>query len=175
MKSSESHILIVSLYVDYLIYTGSNEHSEFKRSMKDEFDITDLGKMRYFLGVEVIQSQKFIFINQNKYANEYLERFGMATSKPVANPVAAGNKFPEINDDGRLIDSTVYKQVIGSLMHLYVTRLDIAYFVNLVSRFMERPTENYYMAAKRILRYLRGTTNMGVLYKREGKNHLEAY
>lgn len=147
---------------------------EFKRSMKDEFDMTDLGKMRYFLGVEVVQNQKLIFINQSKYVKGVLERFGMASSKPVTNPVTVGSKISK-HDDGKLVDSTLYKQVIGSLMYLNATRPDIAYFVSLVSRFMERPTENHYMAAKRILRYLRGTADMGILYKREGQNHLEAY
>lgn len=91
----------------------------------------------------------------------------MATSKLVTNKAVLGSKFSR-NDEGRLKDSTVYKQVTGSLIYLNAIRPDIMYSVSLVNRFMEKPTENHYMAAKTILRYLRGTTDMGTLYKREG-------
>ena len=83
MKTEDGgKILIVSLYVDDLIFTGNNEDmfERFKESMKKEFAMSDLGKMKYFLGVEVIQDHHGIFINQMKYAHEVLERFGMLNS-----------------------------------------------------------------------------------------------
>lgn len=97
-KGDKNCIPIVSLYVGDLIYTESNDHmiDEFKRSMKEEFDMSDLGRMRYLLGVEVLQNHSFIFINQNKYVNEVLKRFGMAASKPVANPVTVGSNCPKM-------------------------------------------------------------------------------
>ncbi|PRQ54239.1 putative RNA-directed DNA polymerase [Rosa chinensis] len=86
------NILIVSLYVYDLIFTSNNEDMfvKFKQSMMKEFAMTDLGKMKYFLGVEVIQNEQGIFINQKKYANEVLARFGMIDSNSVKNPIVPG-------------------------------------------------------------------------------------
>lgn len=103
----EGMILIVSLYVDNLIFTGNSKDmfEEFKQSMKKEFDMTDLGRMTYFLGVEVIQNDDGIFIGQSKYARDALERFGMDKSKPVSNPVAPGNKLTK-KGSGNEVDAT---------------------------------------------------------------------
>lgn len=169
-------ILIVSLYVDDLIFTGNNSDmfEEFKKSMKGEFDITDLGKMSYFLGVEVIQSSDGIFITQAKYAREILERFGMINCKPVSNPVVTGSKLSK-RGGGAEVDITNYKHMVGSLMYLTATRPDLMYVVCLTSRYMEKPTEVHLQAAKRIMRYLRGTVNFGILYNSQGKEELIAY
>lgn len=93
--SKDEGILIVSIYVDDLIYTGNNVDmlKEFRRSMKKEFDMTDLGKMRYFLGIEVIQEDHGIYISQRKYAMEVLDRFGMTNCNPVTVPMVPGCKL----------------------------------------------------------------------------------
>lgn len=93
---------------------------EFKRSMMVEFDMSGLGKMGYFLGVEVIQDEGHIFITQQKYAKDILDRYGMIDSKPVSNPVVAGNKMTK-DEEGKLVSATLFKQVIGSLMYLNAT------------------------------------------------------
>ncbi|PNX79687.1 copia-type polyprotein, partial [Trifolium pratense] len=131
-------IIIVSLYVDDLICTGNDMHMihAFKESMKKKFAMTDLGKMKYFLGVEVIQSEKGKFINQHKYAVEILKKF----------------------------DAREYKQMVGSLMYLLAIRLDIAYSVCLVARYMDRPIELHVTTIKRIMRYLKGTLVDGIMY-----------
>lgn len=161
------NILIVSLYVDDLIFTGNNEDMfvKFKQSMMKEFAMTDLGKMKYFLGVEVTQNEKGIFINQRKYAHEVLERFGMSNSNSVKNPIVPGIKLSK-NGGGTAVDSTRFKQVVGSLMYLTATRPDLMFSVSLISRYMERPTQLHLHVAKRILRYLKGTTELGIAYRR---------
>ncbi|XP_024200534.1 uncharacterized mitochondrial protein AtMg00810-like [Rosa chinensis] len=112
----------------------------FKSSMKQEFDMSNLGRMKYFLGVEVVQGSKGIFINQKKYANEVLERFGMKYCNSVKNPVVPGFK-PVKDEGGAGMDTTVNKQIVGSLMYLTAPRPDLAYVVSLISRFMERLTD----------------------------------
>jgi hypothetical protein len=141
-SGDKDDILLVSLYVDDLIFTSNNLSlvEEFKNSMKKKFDMPDLGKMRYFLGVEVEQSQKGIFIHQQKYASEILARFGMDNCNKVCNPIVHGCKLIK-NENGMASDSTLYKQMVGSLMYLLATRPDLAYSVCLVARFMDRPTE----------------------------------
>ncbi|KAL6321590.1 hypothetical protein AAG906_024591 [Vitis piasezkii] len=169
-------ILIVSLYVDDLIFTGNDESMfvKFKNSMKLEFDMTDLGKMKYFLGVEVLQNSEGIYISQRKYAKEVLERFGMEKSNSVKNPIVPGDRLTK-NEGGVKVDATKYKQLVGSLMYLTATRPDLMYVVCLISRFMASPTEMHLQAAKRVLRYLKGTVDLGVFYQKEGNGELMAY
>jgi hypothetical protein len=159
-------ILIVSVYVDDLIYTGNDEHMmrNFKRSMREMFAMTDLGKMKYFLGIEVIQNKQGIFINQQKYGSEILQRFGMSDCNGVCSPIVPGCKLVK-DEAGKAIDATMYKQMIGCLMYMLATRPDMAYSVCLTARYMERPTEMHVAAVKRILRYLKGTLDHGILYK----------
>ena len=137
-KTTERKCLFVSVYVDDLIFTGNNGAmlEKFKSSMKQKFDMSDLGRMKYFLGVEVMQLSEGIFINQRKYANDVLERFGMSNCNPVKNPVIPGVKL--VKDEGGIsMDATLYKQMVGSLMYLTATRPDLAFMVNLISRFIE--------------------------------------
>ena len=139
VKHIEGKALIVSLYVDDLIYTGNCEElfEEFKSSMKKNFDMTDMGKMRYFLEVEVTQNEKGIFIHQQKYAREILSKFGMEDCNFVCNPIVPGNKLMK-NEGGKYVDATNFKQIIGSLMYLLATRPDLGYSVCLIARFMEK-------------------------------------
>lgn len=167
--------LVVSVYVDDLIYTGNDEtmFERVKHSMKQEFDMSDLGRMKYFLGVEVVQGSEGILINQRKYANEVLERFGMEQCNPVKNPVVPG--FQHGKDEASTsVDATAYKQMLGSLMYLNATRPDLAYVLSLIIRFMERPTKLHQQAIKRVMRYLKGTAELGIFYKR-GEEKLIAY
>jgi transposase InsO family protein len=164
--SGKDKILIISLYVDDLIYTGNDEMlmESFKSSMKKEFSMTDLGKMRYFLGVEVKQCDQGIFIHQHKYASEILNRFGMESCNQVCSPIVPGCKLVK-DEKGKATDATLYKQMIGCLMYLLATRPDMTFSVCLAARYMDRPTEMHVAAVKRILRYLKGTLKLGILYK----------
>ena len=166
--SKEGKVLIISLYVDDLIFTGNDElmFTEFKNSMKHEFDMTDLGKMRYFLGLEVLQRSDGVFINQKKYALEVLQLFGMEKSNSVHNPIVLGFKL--VKDEGGVkVDKNYYKQIVGSLMYLIATKPDMMFVVSLISRYMENPTEFHLQGAKRMLRYLKEATEFGIFYKRE--------
>lgn len=172
-RSTEGRILIVSIYVDDLIYTGDDKCMmvEFKRSMMEAFDMSDLGKMRFFLGIEILQKPEGIFICQRKYATDILKKFTMSESKPVNSPIVPGFK---INRDanGTAVDDTYFKQIVGSLMYLTATRPDIMFSVSLISRYMSKPTESHLQAAKRILRYLKGTTSYGIFYRKGGEKDL---
>ncbi|XP_050117705.1 secreted RxLR effector protein 161-like [Malus sylvestris] len=151
-------LLIVSLYVDDLIFIGNDESmfKTFKRSMMIEFDMTDLGMMSYFLGIEVVQRLEGMYVGQQKYAQEVLERFNMDQCNPVHNHVVPGFKLMK-DEDGVMVDNTMYKQIVGSLMY------------------MERPTKLHLQAAKRVLRYLKGTIDFGLFYKKRGNEDLIGY
>ncbi|XP_048228654.1 uncharacterized mitochondrial protein AtMg00810-like [Ricinus communis] len=112
-----------------------------------EFEMTDLGLMHYFLGLEVIQSYAGIFMCQRRYVQDILTKFQMQDCNPVYTPAETSLKLVK-DPDGVKIDSTLYKQIVGSLMYLTSTRPDIMFVVSLISRFMKNPTEMHLMAAK---------------------------
>jgi hypothetical protein len=170
----QGKILIVCLYVDDMIYTGNLELTSFKHAMQSEFEMTDLGIMKYFLGIEVDQSTKGIFVCQQKYATDIIKRFCMEDCNPTETPIPLGTKLSK-QDEGPTVDSTLYKSLVGSLLYLTTTRPDIMYATNFVSRFMESPKDSHWKMAKRILRYVAGTLNFGLWYTQSDDNHLSGY
>lgn len=174
-KKIERKILVVSLYVDDLIFAGNDELlcAEFKSSMQREFEMTDMGRMKFFLGVEVGQSDEGIHICQKKYAKEVLERFNMWSCNSVKNPIVPGTVVSKEGKNGT--DATLYKQLVGCLMYLTVTRPDLMFVVCLISRFMSDPKEEHMMIAKRVLRYIKGTLDFGMFYGRSSKLNLVEY
>jgi hypothetical protein len=148
--------------------------NDFKEAMQSEFEMTDLGLMKYFLGIEVEQSEKGIFICQQKYATDILKRFKMNKCKPTDTPIATGTKLSK-QDEGTTIDYTLYKRLVGSLMYLTTTRPYIMYAVSLISRFMENPKISHWKVGKRILRYIAGTTDYGIWYSNSEDDSLVGY
>uniref|UniRef100_A0A2N9ICE2 Integrase catalytic domain-containing protein n=1 Tax=Fagus sylvatica TaxID=28930 RepID=A0A2N9ICE2_FAGSY len=158
-------ILIVCLYVDDLIFTGNNPSmfEDFKNAMAREFEMTDIGLMAYYLGIEVKQTEEGIFISQEGYAKEILKKFEMLDCKSISTPVECGVKLSR-HDEEENVNPTLFKSLVGSLRYLTCTRPDILYGVGLVSRYMEAPTMTHLKTAKRILRYVKGTLDFGLLY-----------
>eukprot|EP00253_Pinus_taeda_P003666 PITA_03666 len=128
----------------------------FKIVMKEEFEMTNMGLLRYFLGIEVGQSENGIFISKEKYVNELLKIFNMQDSKAAITPTVMGLKLSK-EDISKDFDPSLYKSIVGNLMYLTATRPDIMHAISLISRFMERPKEAHWQAAKIILRYVKGT------------------
>ena len=159
------NLLIVSLYVDDLIITGNDSKmiEEFKLEMMKSFEMSDLGLMHYFLGMEVCQDDG-IFISQKKYAEDLLKKFNMSDCKSVATPLIANEKFKK-EDGGKLADGAAYRSLIGSLLYLTSTRPDLMFATSMLSRFMQNPSQVHFGAAKRVLRYVQGTLKFGILFK----------
>ena len=125
------------MYVDDVIFTGNDSYLVVK---KDEFEMTDMGLLRCFLGIEVGKTENKIFISQAKYVNEVLKIFNMQDCKAAITPTVMGLKLRK-EDISKDFDPSLYKSIAGSLMYLNVTRLDIMHVVSLISRFMERPKD----------------------------------
>ncbi|XP_058004059.1 retrovirus-related Pol polyprotein from transposon TNT 1-94 [Hevea brasiliensis] len=166
VKHQSNDVVVVSLYVDDLLVTGSNLKliEEFKFKMQQVFEMNDLGKMCYFLGMEISQSDKGFFVSQKKYAWELLKKFDFSKCKPVSIPATHGEKLKK-NDDSQLADALIYRSMIGSLLYLSITRPDIMFATSILSRFMNSPSEIHLVAAKRVLRYIRGTIDYGLFYR----------
>ncbi|XP_014631455.1 uncharacterized protein LOC114411183 [Glycine soja] len=147
---------------------------EFKKAMMQEYEMTDLGLMRYFLGMQVKQRPGQIFISQEKYADDLLKKFNMQDCKPLATPMAMNEKLSK--DDGQnKVNATVYRSLVGSLIYLTNSRPDIVHAVSIVSRFMSNPSKAHFAAAKRILRYVKGTKDFGILYETDKDFNLTGY
>ena len=176
IKSQGQYTLLLSLYVDDLIYMGNNTKMmmEFKEDMMKTFEMTDLGLMSYFLGIEVSQRNEGIFISQKKYTEGLLKKFKMYGCKPVATPLITNEKLQK-NDGAPEADASKYRSLIGSLLYLTATRPDIMYATSLLSRFMQSPSQIHFGAGKRILRYLQGTKEFGIRYTTKTNSELLGY
>ena len=135
-----------------------------------------LGLMHYFLGLEVWQSPDRIFLDQGKYAVEILKRFDMLECKPMNTPMEMKLKLKLLVDtSSKLIDATLYRQIIGLLMYLTNTRPDIYFVVNTLSQFLVEPRCVHLVAAKHVMRYLKGTMDYGLSYDGDHDVTLSGY
>ncbi|CAA6674500.1 unnamed protein product [Spirodela intermedia] len=134
--------------------------------MADAFKMSDLGLLRYYLGIEVRQSARGTSISQGAYAAKILERSGMAGCNPCQVPMATRLKLSKRSTEP-LVDATAYRSIVGSLRYLVNTRLDLAFAVGYVSRFLEEPRKDHLTAVKQILRYVAGTKSWGLNYERK--------
>ncbi|KAA0051914.1 putative copia-type polyprotein [Cucumis melo var. makuwa] len=169
-------ILVVCLYVDDLIFTGNcaSMFEDLKKARTQEFEMIDIGLMSYYLGIEVKQSEEGIFISQERYTREILEKFNMMNSKPIATSIETGTKLSK-HEEGDDVDPSYFKSLVGSLRYLTCTRPYILFSVGLVSRFVESPTTTHLKVTKRILRYLKGTLDYGLFYSSSKEFKLEGY
>jgi hypothetical protein len=156
---------VLCLYVDDLLITGNNEAhiNEFKLALNKEFEMTDLGHMSYFLGIEFLKTDKGILMHQSRYASEILKKFEMDQCNSALSPAEPRQQLSSCTEE-KDVDSTYYRKIIGSLRYLCNTRPDLAYSVGIVSRFMEKPKSSHLMAVKRILRYVKGTIDYGIMF-----------
>lgn len=166
-QQGNGEFLLVCLYVDDIIYLGSSQSliDDFKSCMMRTFEMTDLGLLKYFLGLEVLQSKEGIFVCQKKYAVDMLKRFNMANCETSATPMNINEKL-QCEDGTEKANPSVFRSMVGGLNYLTHTRPDISFSVSAVSRFLHSPTKQHLGAAKRILRYVAGTVNYGIWYSR---------
>eukprot|EP00253_Pinus_taeda_P020507 PITA_20507 len=167
--------LILVLYVDDLVITGAERLIEHcKIDLATEFEMKDIGLMHYFFGLEVWQEEGHFFLGQGKYIVDILSRFHMEDCRPMSTPMITNWKKLHASDS-ELVDPTLYRQLIGSLMYLVNTGPDICFAVNTMSQFMCEPRKVHWVAAKHILRYLQGTVDYGQDYRQGDGVRLVGY
>lgn len=169
-------VLYTLVYVDDIIITGNStaKVNECISKLASSFSIKDLGSLHYFLGVEVIPTSTGLFLSQHKYIVDLLERTKMTDAKAVLTPLSTSIALTK-DDSSPNTDATFYRSTIGSLQYLSMTRPDIAFPVNKLAQFMQKPTTTHLTALKRILRYLKGTIFHGLLLQKPATSSLIAY
>ena len=161
----------MGVYVDDLIVTGSSTEAieTFKEEMKKRFAMSDLGSLSSYLGLEVRQCEDYIFLSQQAYARKILQSAKLTECNAVSTPLEARVKFTTSEENDR-VNVTSYRSLIGSLRYLTHTRPDLLYSVGVLSRYMEKPSQEHLNAVKRVIRYVKGTVDYGLLYKKGGSN-----
>ncbi|KAJ9561212.1 hypothetical protein OSB04_006372 [Centaurea solstitialis] len=140
------------------------EMTRLRTSLFKDFKMKDLGRLKYFLGIEVLRSKQGIFICQKKYVLDLLAETGMVDCKPVDTPMMVNRRL-YMEEEAKLADKGRYQRIVGKLIYLSHTRPDIAYAVGVVSQFMHQPQSSHMEAVLRIIKYLKGTPGHGVLFK----------
>ncbi|GAU34373.1 hypothetical protein TSUD_217130 [Trifolium subterraneum] len=155
VQDSTSSIILICLYVDDLLVTGNDldKIEKFKTVMMTEFEMTDLGTISYFLGIEFLKTSRGLMLHQRKYASKILKRFKMTDCTHAMPPMETNLKL-EKNENEEAVDPTMFKQIVGSLRYMCNSRPDICFAVGLVSRFMENPKQSHMKVVIRILKYI---------------------
>ncbi|GKC37373.1 retrovirus-related pol polyprotein from transposon TNT 1-94, partial [Tanacetum coccineum] len=161
-KKKSSNLIIVQIYVDDIIFGSTCQDicDEFAKIMHDEFEMSMMGELNFFLGLQIKQMEDGIFFNQSKYIKEMPKKFGLEDSKPMKTPMSSDTKLTK-DEECELVDSTKNRGMIGSLLYLTTSLPDIMFSVCLCARFQEDPKTSHLEAVKRIFRYINGTTHLG--------------
>ena len=176
IKTKEKDILLVQIYVDDIIFGSTNKSlcEDFSKCMHNEFEMSMMGELNYFLGLQIKQSKEGIFLNQSKYIRDLLNRFGMKYSKAASTPMSPTIKLDK-DENGKSVDITKYRGMIGALLYLTSSRPDIMFSVCLCARFQSNPKESHLSAVKRIFKYLYGTKDLGLWYPKGAYLELISY
>ncbi|GKE87456.1 retrovirus-related pol polyprotein from transposon TNT 1-94 [Tanacetum coccineum] len=160
-KKKSSNLIIVQIYVDDIIFGSTCQDlcDEFAKIMYHEFEISMMGELNFFLGLQINQMEDGIFFIQSKYIKEMFKKFGLKDSEPMKTPISFDTKLTK-DKECESVDNTKYQGMIGSLLYLTASRPDIMFSVCLCARFQEDPKTSHLEAVKRIFRYIKGTTHL---------------
>jgi len=176
VKKTDHGIVVIVIYVDDLIITGDSDEdiSNLKKLLKQKFEMKDLGELCYFLGIEVIQSPKGIWLLQRQYALNKLAKYGMTGCKPILIPLEQNVKLSA--DEGSLMENTtMYRRIVGSLINMTITRPNLSYAVRVISQFMQTPPKPHLDVVRHILKYIKHTLQCGIFYGAKSQLQIHGY
>ncbi|GKB98365.1 putative ribonuclease H-like domain-containing protein [Tanacetum coccineum] len=176
IKKKKSDIMLVQVYVDDIIFSSTKKSmcTEFEDCMHKRFQMSSIGELTFFLGLQVKQQPDGIFISQDKYVADILKKFDFWSIRTATTPIES-NKPLVKDEDGVDVDVHVYRSMIGSLMYLTASRPDIMFAVYAYARFQVTPKASHLNAVKRIFRYLKHQPKLGLWYPKDSLFKLEAY
>ncbi|CAH9110852.1 unnamed protein product [Cuscuta epithymum] len=176
VRTKGNDIMLVQVYVDDIIFGSTNLAlcEEFSKVMTSEFEMSMMGELTYFLGLQIKQTKEGTFVSQAKYAKELVKKFNLQDGRNFETPMSTSIKIDK-DEDGKPSDEKVYRGMIGSLLYLTASRPDIMYAVCVCARYQSCPKESHLVAIKRIIRYVKSTTNLGLWYPKGSNFSLVGY
>ncbi|GJR70453.1 uncharacterized mitochondrial protein-like protein [Tanacetum coccineum] len=169
-------ILLVQVYVDDIIFGSTKKElcNAFEKLMHEKFQMSFMGELTFFLGLQVQQKKDDIFISQDKYVGDILYKFGFTKVKTASTPIETQKSLFK-DEDGEKVDVHMYRSMIGSLMYLTSSRPDIMFVVCTYARYQVNPKVSHLYAVKRIFRYLKGQPKLGLWYPKDSPFYLVVY
>ena len=176
VRKDGTDLIVFVLYVDDILLTGSCDAKVdmFIADLQCSFDVTHLGLLNYYLGIQFVSVVGGTIMHQAKYIEKLLQRFGFEDCKPISTPVDVGFRF-SIEDANDVFDTSLYQQAVGCLIYACNTRPDTQYVVSQLSRFMHSPGTRHWQVVKRVFRYLKGTLRLGLFYSRDAQPCMRAF
>ncbi|KAL4011530.1 hypothetical protein IC575_028590 [Cucumis melo] len=173
---TSTDLIVAQIYVDDIIFGGFPKTlvNNFIDIMKSKFEMSLVGELSCFLGLQIKQRSEGIFISQENYAKNIVKKFGLDQSQYKRTPIATHAKITKASI-GTAIDHKLYRSIVGSLLYLTVSRLDIVYAVGICARYQLDPRISHLNVVKRIIKYVHGTTDFGVLYSYDTSSELVGY
>ena len=168
--------LQVLVYIDDLIISGNSSEAIriFKGYLSTCFHMKDLGAVKYFLGLEVARNSSGIYLCQRKYASDIVEEVGLLGCKPAGSPIDQNHRLA-LAAGPLLADPERYRRLVGRLIYLSATRPDLTYAIHVMSQFMHAPHAKHWLAALKVIRYLKGTLGQGILLRADPSFHLTGW
>ena len=176
IRKQDDSFTVLLVYVDDIIVAGNDSHeiSRIKTFLDESFKIKDLGKLKFFLGLEIARSSSGISLNQRKFALDILSDAGYLGCKPISTPMDRSTRLSQ-NSGVPLTDVDSYRRLVGRLLYLTTTRPDISYAVNQLCQFTQAPTSTHYQAALRVLRYIKGSPGKGLYFSSSSTFQIKAF
>ncbi|GJX38979.1 putative ribonuclease H-like domain-containing protein [Tanacetum coccineum] len=176
IKRYKGDILLVQVYVDDIIFGSTKKElcNAFEKLMHEKFQMSSMGELTFFLGLQVQQKKDGIFISQDKYVDEILKKFRFTEVKTASTPIETQKPLLK-DEDGEEVDVHMYRSMIGSLMYLTSSRPDIMFAVCACARYQVNPKVSHLHVVKRIFRYLKGQPKLGLWYPKDSPFDLVAY
>jgi len=172
-KFSGDDILIVVMYVDDLLIAGKTAASInwLKKSLSKNFEMSDCGELKYFLGMKIEKQDEGIALSQTASIDKLLQKFGMMDCNPVRSPMEKGLQLLQKKDNSKF--DKPYREMLGSLMYIMLcVRPDLCYAVSYMGRYQQNPSDEHWQHLKRIVRYLKGTSGKKLCFKENTNNPL---
>ncbi|KAG9459176.1 hypothetical protein H6P81_003684 [Aristolochia fimbriata] len=176
IKREDQKLTLAQIYVDDIVFGSTSDYAQrqFFKHMQEEFEMSMVGELAYFLGFQIKQRVDGIIISQEKYARNLVKKFGLEDAKAMRTTMSTTDRICK-DKNGTPADPTLYRSIIGSLLYLTASRPDICYSVGLCARFQSAPKESHVKTVKRIIRYVKSTFNLGIWYAAETRNVLAGY
>nr|GEW24618.1 uncharacterized mitochondrial protein AtMg00810-like [Tanacetum cinerariifolium] len=176
IRKHKGEFLLIQVYVDDIIFGSSNSKlcKEFEALMHDKFQMSAMGELNFFLGLQVLQKKDGIFLSQDKYVGDILKKIRYTDIRSAKTPIDRENPWGK-DGTGKYVELHLYRSMIGSLMYLTTSRPDIMFAVCACARHQVTPKECHLYAVKRIFRYLKGHPKLGLCYPKESPFNLVAY